>query len=217
MAELYSKIEQVMECPKEIVIWNYWDHEHVVGTHYKSYSNIKIFAEKDNWCLCERRFKLPFIPIPVVSRNFSIVETPNLMKSFHIGKLAMLEQTFHFEDLPNDHCKVTLESRMKVPGFIKVIIQPFFLKFTTRWFFATWDEDHPMRLRRWRVWKLGFKNFQGIDYINEKTEKPEGREEELRPYPLELPVKKSTQIGREGYSRPFAKSIEVGYSMPDML
>jgi len=216
MATLYSKIEQEMDCPKEIVIWNYFDHEHVVGTHYKSYDTIRIRAEKDNWCLAERSFKLPYIPFIVVSRNFSYLESEYCMKSFHIGKTGlMLVQDFQFKDLGPDRCLVTLESRLEVPGIFK-ILESLFAKFTIRWFYATWDEDHPMRLRRWKVWKLGFKNFIGIDYINQRVPKPAGRENETRPYPLELPVPKSTNITGEGYKRPFTKSVEVGYEMPPL-
>jgi len=56
-----------------------------------------------------------------------------------------------------------------------------------------------MRHRRWKVWKLGFNDFAGIDYINQKTEKPAGRGTQYRPYPIEVPVPKATEIGEEGY------------------
>jgi len=216
MATLYSKIEQEMDCPKEIVIWNYWDHEHIVGTHYKHYESVRIRAEKDNWCFSERYVKLPFIKFMLTTRNFAYLESPFLMKSFHIGKMGLvLEQDFHFKDIGQDRCLVTLENRIEVPGAFK-FLEPFFKKMTTRWFYATWNEDHPMRLRRWKVWKLGFRDFTGIDYINQKTAKPAGRESENRLYPIELPVPKSTRIRQEGYTRPFSESIEVGYELPPL-
>lgn len=35
----------------------------------------------------------------------------------------------------------------------------FLRNYSSIWFWATWEEDAPMRLRRWKVHKLGFKNF----------------------------------------------------------
>jgi hypothetical protein len=215
---LKSTIECKMDCPKEIVLWNYWDHEHVVGTHYKSYSSMRVLAERDNWCLSVRHFKLPYIPIPVSSLNFQYMVGKDIFHSIHIGKLGnRLSQVFTFTDLPEDHCLVKLESKMELPGFFRIfesILQPLFVRFTTKWFYTTWDEDHPMRLRRWKVWKLGFKDFQGIDYIEEKTERP--AELAHRPYPHQVPVPKSTLIASEGQFRPFSKSIEVGYGLQDL-
>ncbi|MBI3300120.1 MAG: hypothetical protein HYZ75_18290 [Elusimicrobia bacterium] len=214
MATLHSKIEQEMECPREIVIWNYFDHEHVVGTHYKSYKKIRVYDEKDNWCFAERHFNISYIPFMVVSKNFSHLTSPHTMKSIHIGKLATLVQEYTFRDLPGEKCLVTLESRMEVPWPLG-LLQPFFYEMTRKWFYATWDEDVPMRLRRLKVWKLGFKNFEGIGFINDKTPKPAGLPAE-RPYPIELPVPKSTSVCREGYERPFGESVEVGYGMPPL-
>ena len=37
-----------------------------------------------------------------------------------------------------------------------------------KWFVKVWEEDMPMRERRLKVWKLGFVDFKGIDFINEK-------------------------------------------------
>ena len=47
MAVLFSRCEKEMDCSKEVVIWNYFDHEHVVGTNYKYYNKFNIVAEKD--------------------------------------------------------------------------------------------------------------------------------------------------------------------------
>lgn len=213
MGVLYSKIEQDMDCPKEVVIWNYWDREHLTGTHYHHYSVVRVVAEQDNWCLCESSVKLPIIPLNVTTRNFAYMAAPDRMRTIHIGKLTTLEQDYHFEDVGPEACKVTLENRMRLPlpAFVVKGLQPLWRRFTTKWFYATWEEDLPMRRRRWKVWKLGFRDFAGIDYINQKKAKPEGRGNAARHHPVELPVKKSTPIGEEGWPRLFAKSVEVGY------
>lgn len=215
MTALTSRVVAPMNCPKEVVLWNYWDHEHVIGTHYKSYSKMRVLAERDGWCLSVRHFKLPYIPIHLSSLNFQFMDGKDRFKSIHIGKLGQrLEQTFTFEAVDEENCVVTLDSRIEVPFFLG-LLQKFFVHFTTKWFYATWDEDHPMRLRRWKVWKLGFRDFSGLEYINKKIEKP-AHLPQARPYPHVLPVPKSTPITVKASERPFAQSIEVGYGLQDL-
>ena len=48
----------------------------------------------------------------------------------------------------------------------------------------------PMRERRLKVWKLGFVDFKGIDFINEKG--IQSKKNSLRPYNLKLPIPKIT-------------------------
>jgi hypothetical protein len=52
-----------MDCPKEIVMWNYYDHEHLVGTHFKLYNRTRVLAERDNWSLVLRSKRMPLLPI----------------------------------------------------------------------------------------------------------------------------------------------------------
>jgi len=210
MATLFCRCEKEMDCPLEVVIWNYFDHEHVVGTHYKWYSSARVIGEKDGWCLVERSYKLPVVNLKSTSVGFMYLETPNHIVSYQFGKLgSQMRQDIYLTEQGPDRCLVVSEYRMEVFGVFK-IFEPIYRKTITRWFINTWDEDAPMRLRRWKVWKLGFRNFIGIEYINKKTAQP--TQIDTRPYPIELPVPKSTPItAAEGFSRPFDKSVEVGY------
>ncbi len=91
------------------------------------------------------------------------------------------------------------------------ILEPFFKKLFKKWFWATWEEDAPMRLRRWKVHKLGFKDFSGIEYINKKLHKPE--DFEPGKYEFIPPVRKSSPIKTaEGVERRFDHSTELGYT-----
>ena len=140
--------------------------------------------------------------------GFMYLINPNHIRSYQFGKFGTrMDQDIHLEDLDKDRCRVTCEYRMNVWGILK-FVEPLYRRVINQWFINTWDEDAPMRVRRWKVWKLGFKNFSGLAYVNDKQASP-GPED--RTYPLELPVPKSTEITRGGYSRPFKKSTEVGY------
>jgi hypothetical protein len=72
-----------------------------------------------------------------------------------------------------------------------------------------------MRERRLKVWQLGFRDFVGLGYVNNKTAGP-ARPDVERPYPIELPVPKITAIARGGVSRPFRSSKKLGYGLPEL-
>jgi hypothetical protein len=208
MTTLYSRVEKEMDCSKEVVIWNYFDHQHVVGTHYKYYNRYKIVAEQNEWCLVERFYRLPVIGLKTSSFGFMYLESPGLIRSFQFGKLGlMVDQTITLEDRGPDRCVVASEYRLEAPSFMKPL-EPLWRRITEQWFIDTWDEDAPMRLRRQKVWNLGFRDFAGIDYINKKTAQPADLPAS-RPYPVELPVPKLKE-DRENV-RPFERSVEVGY------
>jgi hypothetical protein len=215
MIELHAEVSTEAPFPKGLLIWNYNDHEHVVGTHYKNYETVEILAEADWWCFSRRTARLPFIPIRTSALAFSYYPNENLQRSYHSGPFGLLlRQEFHFEELGANKTRVTLHSALVVPrvfGFL----QPFFQKLMYRWFWSVWEEDMAMRERRLKVWQLGFKDLVGLDYVNSKTAAPEAPDLE-RPYPLELPLPKVTKIALGGVSRPFRASEEVGYGLPDL-
>ena len=44
---LHSVSSANSKFPKDLLIWNYWDHEHIVGTHFKHYKKVNILFEDD--------------------------------------------------------------------------------------------------------------------------------------------------------------------------
>jgi hypothetical protein len=197
------------------MIWNYFDHEHIVGTHCDHYRHVRILAEADRWCFSQRSATLPFVPIKLWATQFSYLIYENRMRSFHFGPFGLLlEQDFHFEDLEPEGCRVTVESRTKVPRFLGWL-QPWFHRLMQRWFYSVWAEDMEMRERRLKVWQLGFRDFVGLDYVNLKTAGP-ARPDRDRPYPIQLPVPKITEIARVGISRPHPPGRKLGYGLPEL-
>lgn len=207
---LSLKCEREMDCPKEVVMWNYYDHEHLVGTHYKYYNKARVLAEKDNWALVYRKMKMPFLPFNCSGIALQFMEG-NVMKTFHKDSIGfLLEMEVHFKDLPNDRSLITAIYKINTHPFFK-LFEPIFKKLFRGWFNATWVEDEPMRLRRWKVHKLGFKDFNGIDYINKKLPKPENLQ--VKKYEFNPPIKSFSTINSiDGLERPFGESIEIGYA-----
>jgi len=200
-----------MDCPKEVVMWNYYDHEHLVGTHRKYYERARILAERDDWALVYRRKKMPLLPLYTSGIGLQYLKDPHTMRTFHKDSIGfLLEQDTHFEDLPADRCRVTVTYRISVHPLFK-FFEPLFHHLFRSWFDEVWAEDAPMRLRRWKVYQLGFKDFSGIDYINRKQPKPERFDVpryEFKPPVVSLPPIKSA----EGFARPFGEGTALGYN-----
>ncbi len=208
---LRSQNSVVAAFPRDLLIWNYWDHEHIVGTHYKNYLKIKTIAEKDKWVLSERQAFLPFTPISTKARSFMYMESDNEQIVHNFGPFGLvLKQRFSFTVLGPYETKVTLTNELEVPIFLGWL-QGLFTKVMKKWFWDVWEEDMPMRERRLKVWKLGFRDFRGIEYINKKQKIPDNLPDQNRSYVCKLPVPKISDINKGGISRPFSKSVEYGY------
>ena len=205
--------------PKKLIIWNYWDHEHVVGTHFEHYKKVNIIFENEKECHSERWAKLPFVPFYIKSKDVCILTNENQMDVLHttLFNIIKCKQTFVFEESKPSNCKVTRYDYLEVPKIFK-FLQPIFDKLMKKWFINVWEEDMPMRERRLKVWKLGFQDFRGIDYINN----PEGKKNDSdnRKYQLKLPIPKITHIKEDGskktFVRLFKKSKHIGYGLPDL-
>ena len=69
--------------PKKLLIWNYWDHEHVVGTHFEHYKKVEILFEDKNTCISERWAKLPYIPFYFKMKDELKLTNENQMDVLH--------------------------------------------------------------------------------------------------------------------------------------
>lgn len=214
--KLTASAELEMDCAKDIVIWNYYDHEHVVGTHYKQYTAARVIAEKDDWCLVERSYRIPIFRIKNRSLGMMYRESEDIFRSLQYGAFGtVFYQKLWIKEIDADRCLVGSSYEVEIPKIFKPVfpvIQKLFQRMMKKWFHAVWEEDAPMRLRRAQVLKLGFRDFVGIDYINRKTQAPEKPNVPLPK--LILPVAKPLMADHREVKRPFSRSQEVGYGLP---
>ncbi len=205
--------------PKKLLIWNYWDHEHIVGTHFEHYEKLNILFEDEKCCISERWAKLPYFPFSIKSKDVCKLTNENRMDVEHttLFNIIKCKQTFIFEEDKNNNCKVTRYDYLEVPKIFK-FLQTLFDKLMKKWFIDVWQEDMPMRERRLKVWKLGFQDFKGINYINDPS--MQKTTDSQRTYDLQLPIPKTTQIRKNGsiktFVRLFKKSKHIGYGLPDL-
>ena len=216
---LHSVSSANTKFPQNLIIWNYWDHEHIVGTHFKHYKKVNILFEDEKMCFSERWAKLPFIPFYLKTTDLCVMTNENQMDVFHYAFFNMIycKQTFKFEENSKGHCKVTKYDYLQVPKFMG-FLQPLFNKIMQKWFVNVWEEDMPMRKRRLKVWKLGFEDFKGIDYINNPTIIKKNNFN--RDYQVKLPIPKITHIKNKSSEKTFLriinKSKHIGYGLSDL-
>ena len=205
--------------PKKLLLWNYWDHEHIVGTHFEHYKKVNIIYEDSKVCFSERWAKLPYLPFYLKTTDFAVLTNESQMDVHHYAFFNLLycKQTFKFEDLENSGCKVTRYDYIRVPKFFS-FLQSFFNKIMKKWFIKVWEEDMPMRERRMKVWSLGFVDFKGIDFVNKKNLK--SKVPGTRNYNLSLPIPKITHeknnTKEKVFLRKVSKSKNLGYGLPDL-
>ncbi len=207
MYTLTLKLDKEMDCPKEVVMWNYYDHEHLLGTHYKLYREARVLAERDDWALVYRKSKIPIVPFLNSGIGFQYMDG-NTMRTYHLDSVGfLLEMSVEFVDLPNNRSLMKILYAINVPYWMK-FLEPIFRRVFTSWLGTAWAEDEPMRMRRWKVHQLGFKDFHGIDYINKKTTK--ATDFDAGPYEFVAPVPSLPDIKSiEGITRAFGDSVEL--------
>ena len=205
--------------PKKLLLWNYFDHEHIVGTHFEHYKKVNILYENEKCCYSERWSKIPFFPFYFKTTDLLVLSNDNQFEVFHSMFFNFIKgkQIFTFQEIDNENCKVTRYDYLEIPKVLK-FLQPIFDRIMKIWFVKVWEEDMPMRERRLKVWNLGFNDFKGIDYINDPNLKRETISK--RPYDVKLPIPKITQIKKDDavktFVRLFKKSKHIGYGLPDL-
>ena len=106
---LTSVSSAITNFPKKLLLWNYWDHEHIVGTHFEHYKKVKILFEDDKVCISERWAKLPFFPFYIISKDKCELTNENQMDVFHTTLFGLIKckQKFIFDEFEKEKCKVT--------------------------------------------------------------------------------------------------------------
>ena len=86
--------------PKKLLLWNYWDHEHIVGTHFKHYKKVNILCENDKCCYSERWSKIPYFPFYIKITDLLVLADENQFEVFHsiFFNLIKGKQVFTFTE-----------------------------------------------------------------------------------------------------------------------
>lgn len=151
-----------VDAGRAAVLWNYWDHEHLVVVH-ANYTDARVIYENDTMAALLLVFRLPvFSFLKSQSLNVMIQHSPNVLKAVNTGLLGIpvLTTVRIAEDRP-DHCRLVISYRVFLLGW-KVLLAPLVQRMLPMWNERVWREDLPLKVRRQKVLRLGFKDFYGL-------------------------------------------------------
>lgn len=151
-----------LDAGRAAVLWNYWDHEHLVVVH-ANYTDAKIIYENDFMAALLLTYRLPvFSFIKSHSLNVMIQHSPNVVKAVNVGLFGVpAVTTVRIEENRRDHCHITMQYRFFLIGWRRMLA-PFLSFMIPRWNERVWKEDLPLKLRRQKMLRLGFKDFYGL-------------------------------------------------------
>lgn len=170
------------------VWWNYWDHEHLVVVH-DGYTDAKILYEDNRVAALLLTFKLPvFSWIKSHSLNIMIKRSEEMIRAINIGLfgIPVITTIWVKEDAP-DHCRIRINYKFFLLGW-RQWLEPLLVIMVPRWNEKVWQEDLPLKIRRTKVLRYGFKDFYGL------PEKVADRKFEGVPKFIRIPLSKLREV-----------------------
>ncbi len=178
-----KEIKREIEASKAAVLWNYWDHEHLYVIH-QNYTNAHVIYEDERTGIYALTYKLPiFSFLRSHSLNVMIQNDHETIKAFNLGLFGIpTATTITIKEIRKDYCSITMNYKFLLFGW-REIFAPFLPAMIEKWNTTVWLEDLPLKLRRQKVMRYGFKDFMGLpDKVEDRCFEGE--------IPFELPVKK---------------------------
>lgn len=157
-----DKMTREVDAAAAAVWWNYWDHEHLIVVH-KGYTDAKILYENEIMGALLLTYKLPiFSWMKSQSLNIMIKHNEKVIKAINVGifGIPIVTTVTVNEDRP-DHCILEISHKFFLMGW-KQLLKPMLTIMAPRWNERVWQEDLPLKLRRTKVMRLGFKDFYGL-------------------------------------------------------
>ena len=158
---LNIKIKNTVEASKDVVFWNYWDHEHLDVVH-TGYANSNIMYDASNFLFRIDSIKIPLIPF----LNF---KTPIFMVQHDEDTMLTYAQMFGITSLTKIKVKEIDKNKSEIVTSyhwylegIQILLYPILKKLIPVWNNRTFKEDLPLKLRRQKIVEMNFKDFRGM-------------------------------------------------------
>ena len=188
---LHKKFKYDVPVSKEVIWWNYWDHEHLDVVH-SGYKSAEIIYENEKVYLGYFTVKAPFVPFLSFSFPiFGVYENENtyVVHSFQYGIPSKF--TFTTKEKENGQTELEMDYKFHLKG-LNIFYYPILNFFIKKWNHRVWKEDLPLKNRRQMVLDLGFKDFHGLpDEIKDRV-----RKEKIK---FKLPIPRPKKSPRDKY------------------
>jgi hypothetical protein len=166
--------ERPVPCSADVLMWNYWDGEHLVPVH-AGYTYAYNLYQGTNYTLSIIGTKAPFIPISIPTIAFVVQHKQNIQFTYALQLFLLSKTTISVAPATDDSCHVSVEYKFSLPwplGCLGGVLK----RLSLVWFERVYNEDMPIRLRRQKVLNAGFVDYHGISDGNRQ------------PYKFQLPI-----------------------------
>ena len=168
MKIIEKEITREIAASPSVVLWNYWDQEHLYVIH-KNYTAAQIIYEDDRTAIYLLTYKLPvFTFLTSRSLNIMVQKDENTIKVYNVGIFGVPSSTtIHVDEIRKDYTKITMTYKFMLTGWKKImgLLLPYMIE---KWNEQVWLEDLPLKIRRQKVLRLGFTDFIGLPKEIEK-------------------------------------------------
>jgi hypothetical protein len=160
-----------IDCSAAVVWWNHWDHEHVTVAHSGGWVDGAMLYEDEKYAIGVVTIRVPvFSFVTSQALNINIKHDAETMYTINLGLFGVPSVTrIHIHEDRRDHVVHTTTYKFLLRGWRR-ILAPFLPRLMTSWNERTWREDLPLKLRRQKVLRLGFRDFVGLpDRIEDRV------------------------------------------------
>jgi hypothetical protein len=191
------EIQKKINCSKDVIFWNYWDHEHLDVVH-NNYKKSDVLYDKENFM-----FRVDNIQIPVfkflksITPIFMVQHDQNTLITFAVQFGILSKTKITVEEIDKEKSIITMNYKFELNGW-KIILKPILKYLIPKWNENVWQEDLPLKLRRNKILKYNFKDFIGMP--NNIAD----REIYNNKYNLKLPIPRPKNSSRDQH--PFRKN-----------
>ena len=142
--------------------WNFWDFEHGEFVHAGHVGHWVLY-EDSTTAVTIATTKAPIISFLTYSSLHVMVRvSDNLSRAWNRGLLGVIASAdYQFDGIQRDQTRVTITYRFYLQGW-RILLAPILSWQIARWSARIWGEDLPVKLRRQRMMRLGFKDFAGL-------------------------------------------------------
>ena len=154
-------VKKEINVSKNVIRWNYWDHDHLDEVH-GGYEESNVLFEKNDVVFRVDKLKIPFLPFfKPITPIFMVQKDEDTMYTFAIQYGVLSKTTIVVKELERNKSEITMNYKFYLDGWRR-ILRPILKRLIPIWNERVWVEDFELKIRRQFVLNLGFKDFYGL-------------------------------------------------------
>jgi hypothetical protein len=142
--------------------WNTWDHEHLYYVH-NNFVKANVLYENNHTAALLTPIKVPFFSfLHSTGLHVMVQHDDEVTKVINIGLFGIPSVlTMRMEETGDNTCRLTNDYKFILKGW-RQILAPLLRHMIQKWNDGNWAEDGPLKERRQKMLRAGFKDYQGL-------------------------------------------------------